>query len=162
MRAMKRNGFTLVEILIVVVILGILAAIVVPQFTSASTEAVKGAIQSQLQTIESQIELYRVRNNGEYPDLGNWTVNNGWDEDADVGMIAEEYLKEEPVNGYTDSTVVVVGTEADSEGQTRDSANGWYFDSADPTASTYGFIYASAYDAETNTVAHEEDFPSGS
>jgi prepilin-type N-terminal cleavage/methylation domain-containing protein len=35
----KRSGFTLVEILIVVVILGILAAIVIPQFTEASTEA---------------------------------------------------------------------------------------------------------------------------
>ena len=35
----KRNGFTLVEILIVVVILGILAAIVIPQFSNASEEA---------------------------------------------------------------------------------------------------------------------------
>ena len=41
-QAMKRSangGFTLVEILIVVIILGILAAIVIPQFTQASTEA---------------------------------------------------------------------------------------------------------------------------
>jgi len=34
-----KSGFTLVEILIVVVILGILAAVVIPQFTEASTEA---------------------------------------------------------------------------------------------------------------------------
>ena len=66
----KRNtGFTLVEILIVVVILGILAAIVVPQFTSASQSAVKGAIQSQLQTISSQVELYRVKETGRVPRL---------------------------------------------------------------------------------------------
>ena len=55
MRMRARTGFTLVEILIVVVILGILAAIVVPQFTQASSEAIKGALQSQLQTINSQI-----------------------------------------------------------------------------------------------------------
>jgi len=149
----KNAGFTLVEILIVVVILGILAAIVVPQFTSASTEAVKGAIQSQLQTIESQVELFRVRNNGEYPDLGTWTVNNGWDEDADVGMIAEEYLKEEPLNGYTGSTVVVVGDEAAAMGEDRDSANGWYYDSAGDNG-----IFAAAYDRGDNLVAHEEDW----
>ncbi|MDX2114401.1 MAG: prepilin-type N-terminal cleavage/methylation domain-containing protein, partial [Planctomycetota bacterium] len=63
----RRSGFTLVEILIVVVILGILAAIVIPQFTSASQEAIKGALQSQLQTISSQVELYRVRNAGQLP-----------------------------------------------------------------------------------------------
>ena len=63
----KRRGFTLIEILIVVVILGILAAIVIPQFTNASQEATESAIRSQLQTIRGQIELYRVRNAGNLP-----------------------------------------------------------------------------------------------
>ena len=63
----KRRGFTLIEILIVVVILGILAAIVIPQFTNASQEATASAIRSQLQTIRGQIELYRVRNAGNLP-----------------------------------------------------------------------------------------------
>ncbi|MHC4765507.1 MAG: type IV pilin protein, partial [Planctomycetota bacterium] len=53
-----RQGFTLIEILIVVVILGILAAIVIPQFTDASQEAAASNLRSQLQTIRSQIELY--------------------------------------------------------------------------------------------------------
>ena len=63
----QRRGFTLIEILIVVVILGILAAIVIPQFTNASQEATESAIRSQLQTIRGQIELYRVRNAGNLP-----------------------------------------------------------------------------------------------
>ena len=45
-----RHGFTLIEILIVVVILGILAAIVIPQFTDAAEEASRSNLQSQLQT----------------------------------------------------------------------------------------------------------------
>ncbi|MHC5008992.1 MAG: type II secretion system protein, partial [Planctomycetota bacterium] len=60
--ARARQAFTLIEILIVVVILGILAAIVIPQFTDASMEAASSNLRSQLQTIRSQIELYNVQN----------------------------------------------------------------------------------------------------
>ena len=56
-----KSGFTLVEILIVVVILGILAAIVIPQFTDASTEARTSSLCSDLQTLRSQIELYKIQ-----------------------------------------------------------------------------------------------------
>jgi general secretion pathway protein G len=59
-RNMKR-GFTLVEILIVVIILGILAAIVIPQFTNASNDARESNLRSQLQTLRSQIELYKLQ-----------------------------------------------------------------------------------------------------
>ncbi len=65
MKAQK--GFTLVEILIVVVILGILAAIVVPQFTQASTEAKFNSLCSNLQSMRSQIELYKVQHNDNPP-----------------------------------------------------------------------------------------------
>ncbi|HNS19180.1 MAG TPA: prepilin-type N-terminal cleavage/methylation domain-containing protein [Sedimentisphaerales bacterium] len=62
-----KRGFTLVEILIVVVILGILAAIVIPQFTQASTEAKTNSLCSNLQTLRSQIELYKVQHNDKVP-----------------------------------------------------------------------------------------------
>ena len=64
-----RKGFTLVEILIVVVILGILAAIVIPQFTNASESAKGSSLVSQLQTIRGQLELYQTQHNGSYPTL---------------------------------------------------------------------------------------------
>jgi general secretion pathway protein G len=64
---MRNQGFTLVEILIVVVILGILAAIVIPQFTQASTEARESSLVSNLQTIRSQIELYKIQHNDDPP-----------------------------------------------------------------------------------------------
>src|SRR3954469_21222461 len=60
---MKRNirGFTLVEILIVVIILGILAAIVIPQFTNASNDARNSSVASTLQTLRGQVELYKIQ-----------------------------------------------------------------------------------------------------
>ena len=65
----RKGGFTLVEILIVVIILGILAAIVIPQFTNASTNARVSSTVSQLQTLRSQIQLYKLQHNDTLPDL---------------------------------------------------------------------------------------------
>ena len=64
-----KRGFTLVEILIVVVILGILAAIVIPQFTQASTEAKVSSSLSTLQSLRSQVELYKIQHNDNCPTL---------------------------------------------------------------------------------------------
>ena len=68
MRAKK--GFTLVEILIVVVILGILAAIVIPQFTEASTEAKTSSLVSDLQTVRAQIQMYKIQHLDQLPTAG--------------------------------------------------------------------------------------------
>src|SRR6187399_2585570 len=66
-RRTHKGGFTLVEILIVVIILGILAAIVIPQFTNASQDARKNSLTSQLQTMRSQIELYKLQHLDQLP-----------------------------------------------------------------------------------------------
>src|SRR5262249_42299283 len=73
---MYKGGFTLVEILIVVIILGILAAIVIPQFTSASQDARKNSLTSQLQTIRSQIELYKLQHLDKLPPV--LQAGTGW------------------------------------------------------------------------------------
>src|SRR5580693_6692249 len=74
----RSRGFTLVEILIVVIILGILAAIVIPQFTNASSSARTSSIQSLLQTVRSQVELYKIQHNDTPPPLTSmWTELTG-------------------------------------------------------------------------------------
>src|SRR4051812_22733395 len=70
-RNTRKSGFTLVEILIVVIILGILAAIVIPQFTNASTDARRSNLTSQLQTLRSQIALYKLQHTDKAPDLSD-------------------------------------------------------------------------------------------
>ena len=66
------------EILIVVIILGILAAIVIPQFTNASQNARESSLQSTLQTLRSQIQLYKLQHSDALPDLiTDWDSANG-------------------------------------------------------------------------------------
>ena len=66
---MRRNAFTLVELLIVVIILGILAAVVIPQFSDASTDARVSSLTTNLATIRGQIEFYKMQHTGKYPNL---------------------------------------------------------------------------------------------
>ena len=57
----RRGGFTLVEILIVVVILGILATIVIPQFSNAAVEARENALKDDLRYIRTQLQVFRAQ-----------------------------------------------------------------------------------------------------
>ncbi len=64
---MRRNGFTLVELMIVVAILGILGAIVFPTYQSNTTEAKVSSAKSNLSILRNQIELYKMQHNGVIP-----------------------------------------------------------------------------------------------
>jgi len=127
------KGFTLVEILIVVVILGILAAIVIPQFTSASTEAKESALVSDLQAIRSQIELYKIHHNDNLPGTqgvdfvtamtsktnqdGVVDTSGGTDPTFRFGP----YMRVIPINPFNDFATVEI------DGTAGDNSHGWNF-----------------------------------
>jgi len=98
----KRSGFTLVEILIVVVILGILAAIVIPQFTEASTEAKLSSLCTDLQTLRSQIELYKIQHNDVAPTFANFLAQMTQQTDITgaAGTDFGPYIQKIPVNQF--------------------------------------------------------------
>jgi general secretion pathway protein G len=133
-----KSGFTLVEILIVVVILGILAAIVIPQFTEASTEAKTSSLVTDLQSMRSQIELYKVQHNDNLPGVTNGLHTASCDfetamtqktdifgEPNDTGAYGP-YLMKIPTNQFVDSSAVTEGTD-DPPAPDDSGDQGWYF-----------------------------------
>ena len=136
-----RRAFTLVEILIVVVILGILASIVVPQFANAAEQAESEASVDQLSKLRNALAVYYVRNGNTYPNItpGNAT----WGE----LMSAPGYLREPPVNlwvGDPNSTRIISGNAPDGGYHT---AYGWIYDD-NLMSPTYGSLWAGAFDAQ--------------
>src|SRR5262245_17699197 len=72
----KKNwGFTLIEILLVVIILGILGTFVLGQFGGMRDSARKAALSDQLHTIRAQIQLYTLQNRDARPPISgaDWT-----------------------------------------------------------------------------------------
>lgn len=70
------HGFTLIEMMVVITIIGIVAAIVVPQFSFADADAKKNAAASITRTVQLKIAEYHAKH-GSYPDAidGNWFAN---------------------------------------------------------------------------------------
>jgi general secretion pathway protein G len=139
-----KSGFTLVEILIVVVILGILAAIVIPQFTEASTEAKTSRLCTDLQSVRSQIQLYKIQHNDNLPGvvvtghptdtdfagaMKGYTTQDGVlaDPQAPADGVFGPYMQVIPTNPFvpdaTKANVVTPGT--GSAG--GDNSSGWYY-----------------------------------
>ena len=63
----NQAGFTLIEMLIVVIVLGILAMIIIPQITVSTEDAKLATLQTNLNTMRNAIELYYHQHNQTYP-----------------------------------------------------------------------------------------------
>ena len=128
-----KSGFTLVEILIVVVILGILAAIVIPQFTDAASQASESAIMSNLQAVRGQIELYKIQHLDNLPGADSSAsltvaMTTQTQRDGSAGTDFGKYMRELPVNPYNNLNDVA---EAATTPATATGLTGWFYNTAD-------------------------------
>jgi len=148
MRRAKRpdGGFTLVEILIVVIILGILAAIVIPQFANASGDARITNLKTTLANVRNQIEVFKCQHNDTAPALtGMWTLLTGQTDtsedntDTPAGTHWGPYLRAAPVNPLNNLTGI--------SSAASDPAAGWYYQ---PNGLGFTF-YARNVDGTLNT-----------
>jgi general secretion pathway protein G len=139
------RGFTLVELLIVVVILGILAAIAIPQFANSSRDAQLTSLQTNLSVLRNAVEYYKFQHASRYP---GYPAGGGSPDPAafvaqltlasrpdgatavvgttgyDLGPYLKEALPVNPVNGL--ATVKVLD-DATAFPTAADGATGWIF-----------------------------------
>ncbi|MBE0556488.1 MAG: prepilin-type N-terminal cleavage/methylation domain-containing protein [Proteobacteria bacterium] len=95
-----RGGFTLIEMLIVIIILGILAMVIIPQITVSQDDAKISTLKTNLGGIRSAIELYYTQHNNTYPGVKKVDGTG-----ADVADAAESKTAfEAQMFQYTDAT----------------------------------------------------------
>ncbi len=124
----KRSAFTLVEVLIVVVIMAILAAAIIPQFSDSTQDAKLSTAEFNWHTLMSQIELYKSQHDGLVPaKLENLTKKT--DVDGTVNESTGKYgpyISELPANPWTGQNGVTEA--ADQTAPIANSANdGWHY-----------------------------------
>lgn len=119
-----RAGFTLVEILIVVVILGILAAVITPSFADASDDSRRAAFISELDIFRKACEYYMAKegdllpdtSSGDFPtELTGYAKREGWEDGTPIGGVWDFEAND---SGITAG----VGVHFDGTGDTRDNA----------------------------------------
>jgi len=95
-RRQKQHGFTIVELLIVIVVIGILAAITIVSFNGVSARATFAKEKSEMATINKAIRLY-YSENGTYPSTGGTNTWSGFGQGQNfVPGLTPTYISKTP------------------------------------------------------------------
>ena len=128
-----RRAFTLIEVLIVIVIMAVLAATIIPQFSSSTKDANESSLNFNLRTMRSQIEVYKAHHfavyptiqDGALPQLTGATNARGTIGQAGPDFPYGPYVDNElPANPFNDSNQVTAGSGA----AFIDDGTGWQYD----------------------------------
>ncbi len=139
----RRLAFSLVELVIVIVIMGVIAAIAIPRLSRGARTAGGSALRSDLSVLRNSIELYAAEHDGKYPDANivnqltqfsnatgasfSATKNSG------SGIVFGPYLKEippQPVGAKKGERGIHVTTVAADVPPQGAATDGWWFNTA--------------------------------
>lgn len=124
-----KKALTLVEVMIVVAILGILAAIAIPQFRSHSQEAKESAARDNLRILRQQIEVYAARHGGVapgYPD-DDTTLPPAFIVFVIQMFKSERYMSDLPRNPFNNMKTIKLLGNAEEFPAEATGAFGWIY-----------------------------------
>ncbi len=131
-RGAARAGFTLAEMMVVIVILGLLATLVVPNVLQRLATAFTGKVKADIVAIESALEEYAINNSGRYPESLEALVTpdvNGHTYLKQTSLPKDpwknEYVYERPGPGQPYARIATLGKDMQpgGEGEDRDIDN---------------------------------------
>jgi type IV pilus assembly protein PilA len=122
MRTQTERGFTLIELMIVVVVIGILAAIAIPNYISMEDRAKEGSTKANMHSFQLAAEDYGVDNDGTYANLASDVAANlpsggSKFENPFSGLITNSWEDRAAFSGAPSATAGIVSY-ADSSGTT--------------------------------------------
>jgi general secretion pathway protein G len=129
----RKSGFTLVEVLIVVVIMAILAATIVPQFANSTNDAKLNTAKFNLQTLRSQVEMYKSQHNGLMPSAALVELTSATNSAGTVGTAGTTfpygpYMASLPLNYISNSNTVAAAPANGVAPSAAVAGAGWLYD----------------------------------
>ncbi len=131
----QRTAFTLIEILIVVVIMSILAATIIPQFSTSTTDAKVNTLKFNLQSMRKQIELYKFQHPNALPTITGTSLpqlTSMTDANGNIGVGASfplgPYISALPTNTLDNKNTVTATAVFPPTAAT--AAGGWLYNAA--------------------------------
>lgn len=136
-----RRAFTFLEVMVVVVMIGILAAIVVPQFSGVTADAKASALKASVAGWRSGISAYRTRQllagNAPYPTLTELTT---------AGTVLSATMPQNPYNGLA-NVQSVSASQANARTVSNEATYGWNYYVDNSVSPPAAIFYANSDDA---------------
>lgn len=120
------SGFTLVEVLIVAAVLGILAWVVAPQFSSAASDVRASSLTTRLSAVRGALELYKIQHGGKYPAMRTF-VDQLMLASRNDGTTASSGAEGYPLGPYLQSIPDNPSTRTNTIGNGPLGSSAWYY-----------------------------------